>query len=53
MKPKRVSRKQQLAALRKESDLARRDMIRRLLDRPMQERTHFLRKRIGIRASAL
>jgi hypothetical protein len=53
MKKKRVTRKQRLAALKTESDLALVDMIRRLLDKPMQERTHFLRKRIGFRGSCL
>lgn len=53
MKPKRVSRKQQLDALKAESDRALIETIRRLLDKPMEQRTHFLRKRIGLRASAL
>lgn len=53
MKKPRVTRKAKLEALQKESDLALRDQIRRLLDLPMEERTHFLRKRIGIRGSCL
>jgi hypothetical protein len=51
--PKRATRQQKLAALKKESDRALVAMIHRLLDKPIQERTHFLRKRTGIRASAL
>lgn len=53
MKPKRASRKQQLDALKIESDQALIETIRRLLDKPMEQRTHFLRKRIGLRASAI
>ncbi len=53
MKPKRVTRKQQLDALKAESDRALIESIRRLLDKPMAERTHFLRKRIGLRMSAI
>lgn len=53
MKPKRVSRNKQLDALQAESERALIESIRRLLDKPLQKRTHFLRKRIGIRASAL
>ncbi|MEO5925210.1 MAG: hypothetical protein ABIR70_15420 [Bryobacteraceae bacterium] len=53
VKPKLVPRKQQLDALRAESDRALIEAIRRLLDKPMEERTHFLRKRIGLRASAI
>ena len=37
-----------LEALKKESELAERDLIRRLMDLPMEKRTHFLRKRVGI-----
>jgi hypothetical protein len=40
-------------ALERESDRALRDRIRRLLQKPPEERTHFLRKRIGFRASCL
>jgi len=50
---KKVSRRKKLAALKRESDLALTDSIRRLLALPMEKRTHFLRKRIGFRASAL
>jgi hypothetical protein len=42
-----------LDVLKKESELADRDMIRRWQARPPEQRTHFLRKRIGIRASCL
>lgn len=50
---KRVTRKEKLDALKKESDLALRDQIRRLLALPMEKRTNFLRKRIGFRMSAV
>ena len=49
----RITRKARLAALKKESDAALRDQIRRLLELPMERRTHFLRKRIGFRMSCL
>ena len=42
-----------LETLKKESDLAERDLIRRLLALPPEKRTHFLRKRVGIRMSCL
>jgi hypothetical protein len=52
--PKRpITRKDRLAALKKESDAALRDQIRRLLALPPERRTHFLRKRIGFRMSCL
>lgn len=47
------SRKKKLEALKAESDRALVDMIRRLLAKPPEQRTHFLRKRVGIRASAI
>jgi hypothetical protein len=53
LKKPRVSRKASLEALKKESDLALRDQIRRLLALPPEKRTHFLRKRVGIRMSCL
>jgi hypothetical protein len=53
MKKKRVARKQQLAALKAESDRALLDMIRRLMDKPMNQRTHFLRKRVTFTGTAL
>ena len=53
MKKSPVSRKARLEALKKESDLAERDLIRRLLALPAERRTHFLRKRVGIRMTCL
>jgi len=53
MKKKRVTRTEKLAALKAETDLALVQMIRRLLDKPIEQRTHFLRKRIAFRGSAL
>jgi hypothetical protein len=49
----RATRKAQLEALKKESDLALRDQIRRLLALPPNRRTHFLRKRVGLRMSCI
>jgi hypothetical protein len=53
MKNKPVTRNEKLAALKAESDRALIEMIRRLLDKPIEQRTHFLRKRIAFRGSAL
>jgi hypothetical protein len=53
MKSKRPSRRKKLAALKAESEHELIDMIRRLLAKPMNQRTRFLRKRIGFRGSAL
>jgi hypothetical protein len=53
VKKKRPTRKQKLAALKRESDREVVDMIRRLLAKPMNERTHFLRKRLPGGGSAL
>lgn len=52
MKSKRP-RKARLEALKAESERALREQIQRLLRLPPHERTHFLRKRIGFRASCL
>jgi hypothetical protein len=49
----RATRKAHLDALTKESDLALRDQIQRLLALPPERRTHFLRKRIGLRMSCI
>jgi hypothetical protein len=49
---KRPGRRVQLAAVKREDDLAVRDMIRRWQALPPSKRTHFLRKRLSIRASA-
>lgn len=53
---KRGSRSKRAAALRslkKESDAVLREQIRRLLAKPMVERTHFLRVRLPGGGSAL
>jgi hypothetical protein len=53
LKKSPVSRKARLEALRKETDLAERDLIRRLLALPPEKRTHFLRRRVGIQMTCL
>jgi hypothetical protein len=54
MSLKKPSAKQkQLDALKAESERNLLDQIRRQLAKPMNERTHFLRKRVGLRGSAL
>ena len=53
MKRVRITRKARLDALKKESDLALRDQIRKLLSLPPEKRTNFLRKKVGIRMSCL
>jgi hypothetical protein len=54
MSSKRPSAKQkQLDALKAESERHLIEQIRRNLAKPMNERTHFLRKRIGLRGSAI
>jgi hypothetical protein len=50
---KRNARQRALAALRRESDRALVDLIRRRLALPMEKRMNFLRRRIGVRGSAL
>ena len=50
---KRAGRAAKLAALRRESDRALVEMIRRQLALPREKRTNFLRKRLVFRGSAL
>lgn len=50
---KERSRAAELAALKKESEAALRDQIRRQLAKPMGERTHFLRVRLPGGGSSL
>lgn len=50
---KRITRKAKLEALKKESDLALRDQIRRWQALPPDRRTHFLRRRLAYRMSCL
>jgi hypothetical protein len=50
---KRAARRRALAGLRHESDRALVELIRRRLALPPEKRTHFLRKRLAFRSSAL
>ncbi len=43
---KRIPRAVQLAALREDSELQMRDLIRRRLDLPLEKRMNFLRRRL-------
>ncbi|MEI7891965.1 MAG: hypothetical protein WCI05_02675 [Myxococcales bacterium] len=52
-KHRKPSRQAQLDALKLESERDLRDLIRRLLALPMNQRTHFLRKRLPGGGSAL
>jgi hypothetical protein len=52
-KKRAESRSKALDALRAETEHDLAEQIRRLLALPMNERTHFLRKRVGIGASSL
>jgi len=52
-KPTRAEVPDALEALKLESERALIDQIRRLLAKPMNQRTHFLRKRVGLRGSAI
>jgi hypothetical protein len=50
---KRNARNVKLAALRRENDRALVELIRRRLRLPPSRRTNFLRKRVGVRSTAL
>jgi hypothetical protein len=50
---KSLARGKALAALRRESDRALVDLIRRRLAVPVSRRMNFLRKRVTVRGSAL
>ena len=52
-KSRKPSRKEQLAALKVESDLQMRDLIRRRLAMPIEQRMNFLRVRLPGGGSAL
>jgi hypothetical protein len=51
--PSAPTRMRRLEALKKESELAERDQIRRWQALPIEKRTNFLRKRVGLRASCI
>ncbi|MEM7392022.1 MAG: hypothetical protein AAF492_06695 [Verrucomicrobiota bacterium] len=50
---KKPTREEKLEALKKETDRAEREQIRRLLALPMNKRTHFLRVRLPGGGSSL
>jgi hypothetical protein len=50
---KRNARNVKLAALRRESDRALVELIRRRLSLPPSKRANFLRTRVGVRSTAL
>lgn len=49
----KTTRAEALDALRLESEKNLREQIDRLLAKPMQDRTHFLRQRVGLSGSAI
>jgi len=50
---KRSGKDARLERLKAEAEKAELEQIRRLLDLPMERRTHFLRRRTGVVGSAL
>ncbi|MCS6952809.1 MAG: hypothetical protein RMK57_00090 [Bryobacterales bacterium] len=50
---KNKSRRKKLELLKRESERALTEQIRRLLRLPPEQRTHFLRQRVAFRASCL
>ncbi len=50
---RKVTRKEKLDALRRESERVALDQIRRWMALPPEKRTNFLRKRVSYRGSAL